>query len=378
MKENLSSEETIKFQSIWQSVQKKLAVTSTRIGSRMPYIAINHRYKDFGGQHLNWWTNGFWGGIQWQLYHATNTKVYLANARAIETKLDTALSDFDKLDHDVGFIWLNTAVADYQITKNPDALTRGIKAADVLSARYNSVGQYLTAWNGVDKQGQVIVDCFMNLSLLYWASQQTGDQHYAQIANCHANTAMNALVRPDGSVNHIAVFDAKTGRFIHNLGGQGYGLESAWARGQAWAIYGLALVYKNNHDSKYLEKAKSVADFFIANVALNDFVSVIDFRAPAEPKYYDTTATAIAICGMLELTNCLPALEGRMYRCAAKKMFLALSEDYVNFNEADDELLIKGSAKYSRKDDREVPIIYGDAFYLEALLRLLNLNLRIY
>lgn len=367
-----------KIRKIWQQVQVKLSTTSQRIKSNIPYIATNHRYKDVGHQQLTWWTNGFWAGILWQMYHATKNEQYFKFARQIEKDLDQAFVRFDALDHDVGFVWLNAAVTDYRLTKNPEAKRRGIQAALILAGRYNPAGQYILAWNGPQKQGQVIVDCFMNLPLLYWASEVTKDPRFAEIANRHAKTASTALLRPDGSSNHIAVFDPRNGVLETTLGGQGYEKGSAWSRGQAWMIYGSILSFRNTREIRYLDQAKQAANFFIANVALTGYVSVIDFRAPREPIYYDTTATAIAICGLLELVKWLPEAEQSFYQQGALKMFMALTDKFCDFNVEDDELLTKGSAKYHRATDREVPIIYGDAFYLEALLRLLDLDLQIY
>ncbi|WGI19312.1 glycoside hydrolase family 88 protein [Latilactobacillus sakei] len=365
-------------QHIWVKVQQKLKITSRRIGSAIPYIAVDHRYDDIGSTHLTWWTNGFWAGLLWQMYHATQDQQYLEVARIIEKKLDAALAQEDQLDHDVGFMWLNAAVTDYKTTNDPEAKARGLKAAQILAGRYQPSGRYLLAWNGVDKKGQVIVDCFMNLPLLYWASETFNQPEFAQIATNHAYTATKALVRADGSVNHIAVFEPQTGELLKTLGGQGYGEGSAWSRGQAWGIYGLALAYRNTNDSYFLNQAKLVANAFIANVALSGYVSHIDFRAPEEPVYWDTTATAIAICGLLELSQYLPTDQQQLYHASALKMFWALTERFCDFNPADDELLTGGSAKYHRASDREVPIIYGDTFYIEALLRLLALDLTIY
>lgn len=378
MQYELSEVERHFLKTIWCKVQNKIATSSQRIGNSIPYIAENHRYHDVGEKNLTWWTNGFWAGTLWQMNHATGKQIYRQTARAIEQRLDAALTDFIDLDHDVGFMWLNAAVADFRLTEDETARSRGLRAADILASRYNPVGQYLLAWNGAEKRGQIIVDCFMNLPLLHWASQETQDPRFAQIAMRHAYTAAKALVRPDGSVNHIAVFDPQTGEFLKNLGGQGYGDNSAWARGQAWAIYGLTLAFRDTHDTVFLDQAKTVANYFIANVALSDYVSLIDFRAPAQPIYRDTTATAIAICGLLELVKYLPATQQALYQQAAYKMFVALTENYCDFDAEHDELLTYGSAKYHRATDREVPIIYGDTFYLEALLRFLNLDLMIY
>lgn len=364
---------------IWKKVQVKIKDSAQRIGSGIPYIAKNHRYQDVGEQNMNWWTNGFWCGFLWQMYHATNENFYLKLARQVEKRLDCAFEKSTQLDHDVGFVWLNSAIADFKLTNSKDALNRGLKATEILASRFNPIGQYLLAWNGEDKQGQIIVDCFMNLPLLYWGTQITKDDRYQAIAEKHTVTATRYLIRADGTVNHIAVFDQCTGEFKGNLGGQGYGLNSSWSRGQAWGIYGQAIAYRETHQSQYLNNAKKIANSFIANVSINDFVSVIDFRTPKDaPNYTDTTATAIAICSILELIEYLPINEREFYKKAALNMFYSLTNRFVDFDPQHDELLNGGSAKYHRAGDREVAIIYGDAFYLEALLRFLDLNLKIY
>lgn len=378
MQYELSKEENDYLKAVWEKVQSKMLAVHQRVGTSLPYIAEHHRYQDIGDQHLTWWTNGFWVGTLWQLYNATHNQDYLKTARAIELRLDGAFKAPNQLDHDVGFMWLNAAVSDFTITQNPQARERGLQAAEILANRYHVDGQYLLAWNGADKQGQIIVDCFMNLPLLYWASSELENPKYAEIATHHAYTAMHSLVREDGSVNHIAVFDSQTGTFKDNLGGQGYGEGSAWSRGQAWAIYGLTLAFRNTDDIQFLNQAKRVAHFFMANIAMSDYVSVIDFRAPNKPIYRDTTATSIAICGLLELVKYLPKDQQSLYSQFAFKMFTALTENFCNFNLADDDLLDYGSAKYHRVSDREVPIIYGDTFYVEALLRFLELDLKIY
>lgn len=378
MNYRLSETEKTFIEQTWLKTEKKFSAEQRRNGAMIPYIAVDGKYHDVGDDNLNWWTNGFWAGILWQMYHATKAESYRHSAELIEERLDLALMKFDDLDHDVGFMWLSSAIADYKETGNQQSKVRGIKAAEILASRYNLLGEYLLAWNGPEKNGQIIIDCLMNLPLLYWASQETKDPRFAMIADKHANTAADYLLRPDGSVNHIAQFDAKTGRFEKSLGGQGYGENSSWSRGQAWAIYGMMLAYENTRDERYLRRAKNVAHYFIANVALTDFVSVIDFRAPLQPQYVDTTATAIAACGLLKLVQSLPEYERQLYLSATLKMFQALTENYCEFDPGKDGLLTHGSAKYHRESDREVPIIYGDYFYLELVLRLKNSALTIY
>lgn len=186
---------------------------------------------------LNWWTNGFWGGIMWLLYQDTKEERYLTIARNSEKKLEQTFADFYGLHHDVGFMFLPTAVADYRITGDAEARKAALHAANLLAGRFNPQGNYIRAWNdlsGQDTRGWAIIDCMFNISLLYWASGETGDPRYSQIAMRHADSVMTHFIRKDGSSIHIGEFDPETGEFIKSNGGQGYAEGSSWTRGQGW------------------------------------------------------------------------------------------------------------------------------------------------
>lgn len=354
----------------WMKLEQKLSVEEQRIGSAMPYIPVNGRYEDMGEKALTWWTNGFWGGILWQMYHATGEERYAKTAEQLEIRFDKALEGYEGVDHDLGFMWLHTAVADYRQTQNPQSKIRGLHAAALLASRFQPQGNYFQAWN----QGPsvAIIDCVMNLPLLYWGSEVTENPSWKQLAMRHADMALEHILRPDGSSNHIVVFDPETGEVLDKPGGQGYGKGSAWTRGQSWAIYGMALSYRYTGKEEYLDAAKRSAHYFIANAVMNDFDVVIDFRAPKEPAYYDNTAAACAACGLLELSEHVPEYEKELYVSAAVKLLQRLTERFCNWNEEEDGILTHGSARYDRASDREVPIIYGDYFLLEGVLRLLE------
>lgn len=214
-------------------IAAKLAAEVRRNGDIIPYIAEDGVYKtDMRQKNLSWWTNGFWAGLLWQMYHAVGAAEFKATAEKTEGWLDEAMADFTGLHHDVGFMWMLSAVADYRLTGNEKSRIRAMHAATLLAGRYNPNGRFLRAWNG-DKTGWMIVDCLMNLSLLYWASDETGDPRYAEIAQNHADTALRVLLRPDGSCNHIAVLDPVTGELTGAPAGQGYAPGSSWSRGQS-------------------------------------------------------------------------------------------------------------------------------------------------
>ena len=165
--------------------------------------------------------------MMWLLYHETKEERYAEIARFSEEQLDTCFDEFYDLSHDLGFVYQPTAVADYRLTGSQAGRRRGLHAACLLAGRFNPAGNFIRAWNdwgdGRDTTGWAIIDCMMNLNLLYWASDELGDPRFRQIAMLHADTAMSAFVRPDGSVNHIVSFDPETGILLGSLGGQGYG-----------------------------------------------------------------------------------------------------------------------------------------------------------
>ncbi|MDO4269257.1 MAG: glycoside hydrolase family 88 protein, partial [Eubacteriales bacterium] len=257
---------------IYQKLDQKLTAECGRLGERIPYISENGRYrKDMREVNNSWWTNGFWAGMMWQMYHSTGNEKYKETARYTEAALDQALADFTGLHHDVGFQFLHTAVADYRLTGRKEAKARGLHAANLLAGRFHVTGDYIRAWN-LDRTGWMIVDSLMNIPLLYWAGEELKDPGYADIADRHAHTAMRVLQRPDGSCSHIAVFEPTTGELLQCPGGQGYGPGSSWSRGQAWAIYGFALAFSHTGRQEYLDAAKRTAHYFLANLALTGCV----------------------------------------------------------------------------------------------------------
>ena len=359
---------------VWDKIQKKLRRTAAETGDRcFPYSTKNGKfYNDKNGVTPSWWTNGFWVGILWLMYHETGDTLYKDAAESLENQLDTALAYFTELNHDIGFMWLLSAVADYRITGSEASKRRGLHAASLLAGRFNPAGQLIRAWNdwgdGVDRRGWAIIDCLMNIPLLYWASQETGDTRFRQIATQHADTVMERFVRPDGSVKHIVEFDLDTGEYVRHYGGQGYSLDSSWTRGQAWALYGFTLSYLHTGKQAYLDTAKRIAHYFIANLQ-DDDVPPCDFRSPKTPVYKDTTAGACAACGLLEIAKAVPETEQDLYRGAAFKILRATEERYCDWSDTEDSIVQMGTEAYG-SGEQNIPLIYGDYFFIEAVLKL--------
>ncbi len=377
----LNEQQTKWAQETLERVSHKLEKVSERSKDKIPYTTVNGIHDDWsGGDKIGWWTNGFWGGMMWQMYALTGKEFYKEIAENNEKKLDADLMDYDKLDHDNGFKWLPTAVANYRMTGNKASRNRGLLAASNLAGRYNSAGRFIRAWNNWDlendRTGWAIIDCMMNLPLLYWASEELKDPRFTQIATSHADTARDCFVRGDGSVNHIVSFDPINGGTIESFGGQGYGVGSSWTRGQSWGLYGFVLSYLHTKDASYLETAQRIANYFMANIPQSGLIPV-DFRQPADVAWEDSTAAAIAACGLIELAKLTEGRQSGLYLNSALKMLTALTEKSFNWNEDEDNLLTKCTAAYHDKE-HEFSIIYGDYYFLEALMKLVGRELFIW
>lgn len=377
----LNEQQTKWAQETLERVSHKLEKVSERSKDKIPYTTVNGIHDDWsGGDKIGWWTNGFWGGMMWQMYALTGKEFYKEIAENNEKKLDADLMDYDKLDHDNGFKWLPTAVANYRMTGNKASRNRGLLAASNLAGRYNSAGRFIRAWNNWDQEndrtGWAIIDCMMNLPLLYWASEELKDPRFTQIATSHADTARDCFVRGDGSVNHIVSFDPINGGMIESFGGQGYGVGSSWTRGQSWGLYGFVLSYLHTKDASYLETAQRIANYFMANIPQSGLIPV-DFRQPADVAWEDSTAAAIAACGLIELAKLTEGRQSGLYLNSALKMLTALTEKSFNWNEDEDNLLTKCTAAYHDKE-HEFSIIYGDYYFLEALMKLVGRELFIW
>lgn len=375
----LSNEDTVWLEDTYKKLKIKMVPQCERIGSSLPFTVREGRYIEMPiPDKVSFWTNGFWPGILWQMYNATGNESYRKTAERTEEHLEEALQKFEGLHHDVGFMYLLSSVANYRITGNKDSYRRGMHAANLLAGRYNPNGEFIRAWNDStrpgdeDTRGWMIIDCLMNIPLLYWASSQTGDPRFAQIAGRHATTAGKYIVRPDGSCNHIINFNPETGEFISAPGGQGYGEGSSWSRGQSWAVYGFSLVYRHSGNAEFLEIAKRCAHYCIANLAVTDWLPLVDFRAPAAPVRYDSAAGIIIACGLLELAEHVPELERKMYVDAAMKILRACDTAFGNWNPGEDSFIGGGSLQYHNDYFPNTAAIYNDYYFVESILRLLG------
>ncbi|WP_293816310.1 glycoside hydrolase family 88 protein [uncultured Parolsenella sp.] len=357
-------------ESLYQKLDAKISAEVERNGDNIPYVSRDGRYDDKSShEDIHWWTNGFWPGICWQMYHLTGDERYADAARGVESKLDEAFDEFVRIHHDVGFMWLPSAVANWRITGNQKSHDRGMHAATILAGRYNPAGHFIRAWNK-GKTGWVIIDSMMNIPLLYWASEQIDDPRFSYIAQQHADTVARTLVRGDGSCGHIAIFDPLNGDLLDMPAGQGYEAGSSWSRGAAWAIYGFALSYRYTGRQEYLDTAKKVAHYFMSEIARTGDVALLDFRAPAEPQIWDSSAGCCAACGFIEIAKHVGELEREHYLEWAIRILWATDERFCDWNPQTDGLVQMGTVAYDDLGCRHTPLIFNDYYFIEALLKL--------
>ena len=352
----------------WEKLDKKLSKTAVKSRYKIPYTTINGEHDDRSKTDITWWTNGFWGGLMWLMYVGTQKECYKLTAEESERMLDEAFGHMDNLHHDVGFMWHILSGANYRLTGSVASKNRNLIAAMSLASRYNVDGNYIRAWNA-DKIGWTIIDCMMNIPLLYWASKEIGDPRFARIAMRHADMTMRDHVREDGSVNHIVVHDPeKADTVLEVKAGQGYSETSCWSRGASWALYGFVLSYIHTKEERYLQTSKKVADYFIAETEKTDWLPRLDFRQPQSPMLYDSTAGAIASCGLIELAKNTQGAEQEKYLLAAINILQAMEKNWCNFSDEEDSILQMGSLRYGKEE--HTPIIYGDYYFTEAILKL--------
>lgn len=356
---------------VWKKLDAKLSRTAIKSRYKIPYTTVNGEHTD-KKDTIDWWTNGFWGGIMWLMYEATENEEYRISAEQNEAFLDGALEDVSKLHHDVGFMWHLTSTANYRLTGNAKSKNRALIAAMSLASRYNVDGNYIRAWNdewNSDASGRTIIDCMMNIPLLYWASKEVGDRRFTSIAKRHADMSMRDHVRADGSVNHIVVHDPdRTDTVIETLGGQGYDVGSCWSRGCGWAMYGFVLSYVHTGEMRYLDTAIRVAENFIAETEKTGWLTRVDFRQPKIPEYYDSTAGAIAACGLIEIAKNVDESRKEEFLIPAINILKAMEKEWCNWDKDEDSVLQMGTEAY--KWGHHIPIIYGDFFFTEAILKL--------
>jgi len=326
------------------------------------------------------WTTGFWTGEIWLAYEFCGDERL---KKAGEIQVHDFLERIDKKisvdHHDMGFLYSPSCVAAYKLIGSKEGREAAIKAADQLITRYHAKGEFIQAWGAMDEPGnyRLIIDCLLNLPLLYWASEETGDNKYRNIAEKHIHTAVANVIREDYSTWHTFFFNMETGAPDHGATCQGYRDGSAWARGQAWGVYGLALAYKYTGRKEYIELFRKVTEYFLDHLP-KDLVPYWDLEfTDGDDQPRDSSSASIAACGMLEMSKYLEPAEAEYYKGLAAKLMKSVYDNYaVKDFETSNGLVLHSTysnhSPYNTCDHKGVDECnaWGDYFYMEALTRM--------
>lgn len=347
------------------------------------------------------WTTGFWPGEIWLAWERTGGAAFRAAGDAYAESFHDRIVRKVAVDHhDMGFLYSPSCVSAWKLTGNGRAREAAVLAARQLLTRFQERGGFFQAWGpmGQRENYRFIIDCLMNLPLLYWAGAETGDGEFAEKADRHAATCLAHSFRPDHSTFHTFFMDPETGLGVRGETCQGYRADSSWARGQAWAVYGLALTYGRKPDPSVLELFRGALSYYASRLPA-DLVPYWDLAfdpesvegkgsygpsASSEPR--DSSSAAIVACGLLEMADALgragdiPAEHATFAEeCAllARRMVGSLARRYgTGLPSPGKGLLLHGT--YSKKspfntcteEGVDESLAWGDYFYMEALTRL--------
>jgi unsaturated chondroitin disaccharide hydrolase len=336
--------------------------------------AIENGSKEWNYVNYRDWCSGFWSGILWKLYEATGENKWKTAADKYTREL-TPLSNHSGFDHDLGFIMFNSFGNGYRLTKNPDYKPVILRSADSLATLFNPKIGTILSWPGMVKRKNwphnTIIDNMMNLELLFWASKNGGSQKLYDIAVKHAETTMENHFRPDYSAYHVVVYDTVTGKKMKGVTAQGYADNSMWARGQAWAIYGFTMCYRETKKKEFLDFAQHVADSYLKRLP-EDKVPFYDFDDPSIPNVSkDAAAASISASALLELSQYVPdKAKASYYRKQAVEILTSLSSANYQSRDVNSAFLLHSTGNKPANSEINVSIIYADYYYLEALMRL--------
>ncbi|WP_326983175.1 glycoside hydrolase family 88 protein [Chryseobacterium sp. MYb264] len=321
---------------------------------------------------ISWWCSGFYPGSLWMIYEQTKDPEIRKEAEK-RLKMIEPNKTFTR-DHDLGFMMFCSFGNAYRITKNPEYKNIILTSAESLSTRFRPNMQAILSWDKMaDFKGPVIIDNMMNLEMLMWASQNGGSKKLEEVAVTHANTTIKNHFRRDFSSYHVIDYDVNTGDVLNKKTFQGYADSSAWARGQGWALYGYTMMYRLTKDKKYVMQAQNIAKFILNHPSMpEDKIPYWDFDDPKIPNVpRDASAAAIIASALLELGQYSNGEEKQHYIDTAKQIIVSLSgEKYqAKLNENGGFLLMHSTGGLPLNSEIDVPLIYADYYFLEALKR---------
>jgi unsaturated chondroitin disaccharide hydrolase len=323
------------------------------------------------------WVGGHWVGLLWLAYAYTRDREIERQARKWAARL--CHRQYDTTTHDLGFLFELSHVLGANLTGDMTLKAPALQAARTLTLRFNEKGRFFQAWGDLDapavRRGGAIIDTLMNLDMLFWASRETGDPHFAEQAHAHACTCLKYQIRPDFSTSHGADFDPETGGFIKLSTYQGLSESSCWSRGHSWSVYGFTDCYRATKNSAFLAAARHLAEHALGRLP-EDMIPYWDYDSPLIPhEVRDSSAAAILASGLLYLASLESdaALADR-WTCAGADILHSLWEHYTSREAAEPSLLIHAT-RSKPEGYLDHGLIYGDYYFVEGLLRLADPNL---
>ena len=324
-----------------------------------------------------WWTSGFYPGQLWYLYENKPSSELKAIAEDFLSRVE--IEQYTTDNHDVGFMIFCSVGNAYRITKNEKYKPVILQAASSLSTRFDDRVGLIKSWNSTKtRQYPVIIDNMMNLELLMWASKNSANKKFEEISLSHADKTIKNHFREDFSTYHLVSYDTISGNPHLKQTVQGFADNSAWARGQGWALYGYTMMYRETGDVKYLKQAESIAQFLINHPNLpKDGIPYWDFNAPNIPKAFrDASAGALMASALIELSQLSKDKKNsKTYLQMAKKQIVSLSSPaYFAEQGTNGNFILKHSVgSLPGKLEVDTPLTYADYYYVEALTRLKKL-----
>ena len=343
------------------------------LGTRFPSSAT--RNQTYGVIDNIEWTDGFWTGLLWLCYEYTGDDAFKNLAlKNVDSFLNRVEKRIELDHHDLGFLYSLSCVAGYKLTGSAEGRKAGLLAADKLMERFQEKGGFIQAWGelGARDNYRLIIDCLLNIPLLHWAFLETGNPVYRNAAVRHYEAACNNVIRDDASAYHTFYFDPGTGEPLKGVTRQGYSDDSAWARGQAWGIYGIPLNYRYVKDDSAFNLFKGMTNYFL-NRLPEDQVCYWDLIfTDGSNQSRDSSAAAIGVCGIHEMLKYLPEVESdkNTYRHAMHCILRSLMERYTAPEiKPGNPVLLHGVYSWHSGKGVDEGNIWGDYYYMEALMR---------
>ena len=323
----------------------------------------------FWHSNYRWWCSGFYPGTLWYVYEYTGDGTIKELALKYQTGLEPLR--YRKDDHDVGFQLMCSYGNCLRITGDKDCIPVIIDGAKSLATRFDPEVGCTRSWSFGKWSFPVIIDNMMNMELLLKAAELSGDENLRKLAVTHANTTMKHHFREDNSCFHLVDYNPETGEVVGKQTVQGYADDSAWARGQAWALYAYPMMYRFTKEQKFLDHAVTIAEYLLPRLP-KECVPYWDYDAPDVPNdVRDASSAAIMACGLIELSTYVDSKSAKRYLKTAEKMIRSLASDDYLVPEGEDYGFILRHSTGNKKMNREVdaPLTYADYYFLEALMR---------